>query len=151
MTVAVFDFPTFQALFPELAGMPSAAASMFFNVACGSLLDNTNCSVVKDPAVRLTLLNYATAHLASLAGYPIAAGASGPTPSGSVGRVASAGEGAVSASMDYGPVRESQAWWVQTQYGATFWQMTRNVRTFRFAPRRPYNFGPAPFLPVRNW
>lgn len=146
MTVAVFDYALWGALFPELAAVPEPAAQMFFDIAAGSLVDNTDCSPVKDVSVRLSLLNYATAHMAGLAGYPLPTGSTTPAPSGSVGRVSSASEGAVSASMDYGQVRESQAWWVQTQYGATFWQLTRPFRTFRFSARPPYNFGPAAYL-----
>jgi hypothetical protein len=145
VAVAVFDYALWGVLFPELAAVPEPVAQMFFDIAAGSLVDNSDCSVVKDVKVRSTLLDYATAHLASLAGYPLPTGSTTPTPSGSVGRVSSASEGAVSASMGYGQVRESQAWWVQTQYGASFWQFTRAFRTFRFSARPPYNFGPGAY------
>lgn len=143
MAVAVFNYGQFSALFPELVagGVTDTVALSLFGVA-GLLLDNTDCSPVADVAVRLTMLNYVTAHLASLGGYPLAAEGSTPAPSGVVGRVSSATEGSVSVSTDYGAVRESQAWWLQSQYGATFWQLTRSLRTMRYVPAPPRYFGP---------
>lgn len=144
MAVAVFDYAQFSALFPELVngGVTETVASSLFGVA-GLLLDNTDCSPVQDVAARLTMLNYAVAHLASLGGYPLPSGSTIPAPSGIVGRVSSATEGSVSVSSDYGQVRENEAWWLQSQYGAIFWQLTRALRTMRYvaAPRR--YFGPA--------
>lgn len=144
MAVAVFDYAQFSALFPELAngGVTEPVASSLFGVA-GLLLDNTDCSPVQDVAARLTMLNYVVAHLASLGGYPLPPGGTIPAPSGIVGRVSSATEGSVSVSSDYGAVRENEAWWLQSQYGATFWQLTRSLRTMRYVPARPRYFGPA--------
>ena len=141
MGVAVFDYSLWGTLFPELAATPAPAADMFFGVA-ETLLDNSDTSVVQNVPARLTMLNYVVAHLASLSGYPIPTGQSTPAPSGTVGRVASASEGSVSASLDYGAVSSSAAWWVQTQYGATFWQLSRSFRTMQYRPAAPYNFGP---------
>lgn len=142
MAVAVFNYAQWAAMFPELAGsVNEALATSFFSVA-GLLLDNTDCSPVQDVAARLTMLNYATAHLASLAGYPLGPGQTIPTPREMVGRVSSATEGTVSVSSDYGPMRENQAWWLQTQYGATFWNLTRWLRTMRYVPAAPRYFGP---------
>lgn len=144
MAVAVFDYGQFSALFPELVngGVTESVALSLFGVA-GLLLDNTDCSPVQDVSTRLTMLNYAVAHLASLGGYPLPPGGTVPVPSGIVGRVSSATEGSVSVSSDYGQVRESEAWWVQSQYGAIFWQLTRALRTMRYVPARPRYFGPA--------
>ena len=142
MGVAVFDYTKWAAMFPELAGSVSEVlADSFFSVA-ELLLDNTDASPVCDVDKRLVFLNYATAHLASLSGYPLAAGQTIPTPRELVGRTSSASEGSVSVSTDYGAMRENQAWWLQSQYGATFWQLTRFLRTFRFFPAPRRNFGP---------
>ena len=151
MAVAIFDYAAWQALFPELAAVPSATAAAFFNVVGAGLISNTDSSVIADSAARLTIMNYAVAHLAKLAGYPLAAGQTTPTPDGSVGRVSSASEGAVSASLDYGQVSASAAWWVQTQYGATAWQMLLPFRTMRYSARPPYYFGPAYMNAARPW
>ncbi len=146
MAVAVFDYSKFSALFPELVngGVTEPVASSLFAVA-GLLLDNTDCSPVQDTDARLTYLNYIVAHLASVAGYPMAAGAAGPTPSGVIGRISSATEGSVSVSSDYGQVSGNQAYWLQSQYGALYWQLTAPFRTMQYRAVPPRNFGPGRF------
>ena len=143
MAVAIFDYAKWSAMFPYLAagGVTEPIARGFFDIA-GLLLANDDCSPITDTDKRLVLLNYVTAHLARLAGYPVAAGGTAQ-PDGMVGRVSSATEGTVSVSTDYGAVRENQAWWLQTQEGATFWQLTRFLRTARYLAPPPRNFGPA--------
>lgn len=144
MAVAIFDYAKWSAMFPYLAGtggVTGPIASAFFDIA-ELLFNNTDCSPITDPDKRLVYLNYVVAHLARLAGYPVAAGGTAQ-PDGMVGRVSSATEGTVSVSTDYGVVRESAAWWVQTQEGATFWQLTRALRSARYIAAPPRNFGPA--------
>lgn len=153
MAVAVFDYAQFSALFPELVagGVTGSVASSFFVVA-GYLLDNTDCSPVQDLAARLVYLNYATAHIASLSGYPMPAGGVTPVPTGVVGRVSSATEGTVSVSSEWGAsVSESEAFWLQSSYGALFWNLTRWLRTFRYIPAPPRNFGPFYSPPFRRF
>lgn len=145
MAVAVFDYAKWAAMFPYLAapvgGVTEPIAEGFFTIA-ELLFANDDCSPISDPNKRLTFLNYIVAHLARLAGYPIAAGGSA-APDGMVGRVSSATEGTVSISSDYGSVSNSEAWWIQTPEGATFWQLTRFLRTARYVAAPPRNFGPA--------
>ncbi len=143
MAAAIFDYEKWAAMFPYLAagGVTEPIASAFFDVA-ELLFNNTDCSPITDPDKRLVYLNYAVAHLARLAGYPIAAGGSA-VPSDTVGRVSSATEGTVSVSFDYGSVSENQAWWIQTPEGATFWQLTRAFRIGRYIAPPPRDFGPA--------
>ena len=142
MAVAVFSYPQWAALFPELAGsVNEQLADSFFTVA-GLLLDNTDCSPVQDVAARLVYLNYIVAHLASLSGYPLAAGQTVPAPSGVIGRVTKATEGSVSVSTDYGAQGRGAAYWLQSQYGALYWQLTAWLRTARYVPAAPRYFGP---------
>lgn len=141
MAVAVFVYADWIAMFPEMSSVPEPAAAGFFSIA-ELLLDNTDCSPVQNVTQRTSLLYFATAHVASLAGYPVAAGGTA-APSGVVGRVSSATEGTVSVSTDYGAVSSQQAWWLQSQYGATFWQLTAAFRTMRYIAPRPRYFGPA--------
>lgn len=138
MAVAVFSYPDWTAMFPEMANVPEPAAAGFFAIA-GLLLDNTDCSPVQDVTLRTSLLYYATAHVASLAGHPVAAGGSA-APSGVVGRVSSATEGTVSVSTDYGAVSGQAAWWLQSAYGATFWQLAAAFRTMRYVAPPPRVF-----------
>jgi hypothetical protein len=147
MAEAVFNYTAWAAMFPELAngGVTSTVADIYFTSAT-FLLDNSKCSVVRDPKRRLFLLNYIVAHLASIGGYPLPAGATGPAgPSGMVGRVANATEGTVSVGSDMGPVTNQQAWWLQSQYGATYWEMTRYLRTMRYVAAPARNFAPRIF------
>ena len=143
MAAAIFDYAKWAAMFPYLAtgGVTEPIADGFFTVA-ELLFVNDDCSPITDPDKRLVFLNYVVAHLARLGGYPTAAGGAA-APGGTVGRLASATEGTVSVSFDYGSVSNSQAWWAQTPEGATFWQMTRAFRTARYVAPPPRNFGPA--------
>lgn len=141
MAVAVFDYAKWTAMFPYMAAVPEVVADGFFTVA-ELLFANDDCSPIPDTDKRLVFLNYIVAHLARLAGYPVSAGGSAQ-PDGMVGRISSATEGTVSIDSDYGSVRNSQAWWIQTQEGATFWQMTIALRTARYVPAPPRYFGPA--------
>lgn len=141
MAVAVFIYADWTAMFPEMSGVTEPVARSFFSIAT-LLLDNTDCSPVTDVEQRTTLLYFITAHVASLAGYPVAAGGTA-SPSGVVGRVSSATEGTVSVSTDYGAVSGNQAWWLQSQYGATYWQLTAAFRTMRYVAPPPRYFGPA--------
>lgn len=60
-----------------------------------------------------------------------------------VGRIAGASEGSVSVSLDYGQSAASEKWYLQTQYGARYWALTRQYRSFLYiAGRMP--------MPVRR-
>lgn len=137
MTGAViFDPAAFVLRFPEFAAYNSAntgALQRFFDEAA-LLLKNDYTSIVKDPGERSILLNLLAAHIATLSG-AIAPGGSGST-AGQVGRVATASEGSVSVSLDAGTVYASQAWFMATQYGAMYWQLTSRYRHARFLRAR---------------
>ena len=133
MGVAIFNSAQFLGRYPEFTAAytanPSVFASMFSEA--GLYLNNTDCSVVQNVALRGVLLNMVTAHIAFLSGLLTADGQ--PRP---VGRVSSANEGAVGASFDYMPATPgSGAWFNQTAYGAAFWQATTNLRGARYFPQ----------------
>lgn len=91
------------------------------------LLDNSCRSIVCDATLREQLLNLLVAHVAALL-----QGENGQAPQGIVGRVDSASEGSISVSAEYASlVGQSMAYYVQTTYGAMFWQMTAAFRAFR--------------------
>lgn len=140
MAIAVFDYTAWAARYPELAGAvsESLAASLF--AEAGLYLDNTDASIVADPAMRLILLNMIVAHLAVMGG-----ALSGGTPTGQVGRVSEATEGSVSVKLDTGLSPGTAAWWSLTGYGFNFWAATKRYRTMHYRP------GPRPiFDPVRS-
>jgi len=130
--VVVFNRAAFVVKFPAFAAYNTAnptGLQMFFD-STALLLNNTTTSRVHDLTKRALLLDLLTAHLAQLGGVLNAAGAA----QNPVGRVSSASEGSVSASFDAGPVTNSQAWYLQTQYGALYWQATALFRAFRYSP-----------------
>ncbi|MCP1217085.1 DUF4054 domain-containing protein [Acetobacter orientalis] len=51
-----------------------------------------------------------------------------------VGRITTARMGSLSVQADVGPVAGSQAWWLQTPYGAAFWAATTSLRTALYVP-----------------
>jgi hypothetical protein len=125
MAVVVFNPTTFKARYPEFSGVADALLGACFTEA-GLYLSNTDSSPVQDVARRTLLLNMLTAHIAYLGGALSADGQ--PRP---VGRVSNAAEGSVSAGFEY-MQPGTQAWFVQTQYGAAFWQATSSLRGFRY-------------------
>ncbi|MBF0858168.1 DUF4054 domain-containing protein [Gluconobacter sp. LMG 31484] len=130
--VVTFDYETWSALYPALASSTNQTqASDFFDQA-GDTLNNTPRSPVQNLGRRARLLNLLTAHIAQL-NLPASAGGNG---AGTVGRIASASEGSTSVSFDMGAQSGSAAWFMQTQYGAMFWQATAYLRQMRFVPGR---------------
>lgn len=130
MAVVAFDIAGFRARYPEFVTVQDATLTAYFGEA-GLYLNNTDTSLVTDTAIRSTLLNMLTAHIAALN-----SGVNGEAPSPLVGRVSQASEGSVSVTADMGPVTGSQAWFMQTKYGAAYWQASAGYRTFRYVSGR---------------
>lgn len=122
MPAVVFDKARFQAAYPEVRAA-GAQLEMWFAQA-ESLLDNTGRSIVKKPEEREMLLFLLVRHFAALA--------ERAAQGGLVGRIASASEGSVSVSADMGAAIGNAAWYLQTPYGATYWQLTAKYRRFRY-------------------
>lgn len=127
MAQVVFDPAAFKEAYPAFAAVSDAALTQCFNIAC-LYLSNKDCSVVQDISERTTLLYLLTAHIAYLNGL-----LTGNKPS-PVGRTASATEGSVSVSFDY-PMSPGGAWYMQTQWGASFWAATAKYRGPVYRPR----------------
>ena len=126
MPIVTFDPAKFMARYPQFADCDPAFLQACFDEA-GLYLNNTELSPVTDVGERERLLHMLVAHLVAL-NAAIEQGNSG------VGRVASASEGSVSVSLDYGAVTGSQAWYAQTPYGASYWAATSAYRRFRWVP-----------------
>lgn len=138
--IVVFDGPEFVALYPEFAGLTNQAMANAFTLAT-LLLDNSCGSRVQDANQRLQLLYLATAHVLFLNSGTKDVNGVGSPPPGIVGRIASATEGSVTAAAEYSSeVSQSEAFFIQTKYGAQFWQMTAAYRTMLY-------FGPPSFGP----
>ncbi len=140
MAVVIFDSAAFLVRYPEFSTVSAGLLQAYFDEAT-IYLNNTDTSPVVNITIRATLLNMATAHIAALN-----SGVSGQSPSSLVGRIDSATEGSVSVHADMGPVFNNQAWWIQTKYGAAYWQATRSYRTMQYRTlQTPLNGYPAPW------
>lgn len=132
-----FSYATWVATFPVFAAVPQPMAQSYFDLAT---LYFNNCGWPASLPQAPTLLNLLTAHIAWLfspkdpaTGNPAAAGIA---PSPLVGRIDQASEGSVSVHADMGDANAgspSQAWYMQTTWGAAYWAATAQFRTARYA------------------
>lgn len=135
--VVVFDPAAFKTAYPDFATVADAALQLNFTLAT-LILNNTCRSVFVDAVTRETYLNLLVAHITALRN-----GVNGQPPQGIVGRVNSATEGTVSVSAEYAAgVSQSQAWFVQTQWGAMFWLATSTFRGMHYIPAPAHCGGP---------
>lgn len=131
--VAVFDPAAFKVAYPQWAALPDAQLQAYFDIAT-LYFRNDGTSPARTVAIQTLLLNLLTAHITFMS-----AGADGTGPSPIVGRVNSASEGSVSIGADY-PATPTNAWFLQTPFGASFWQATAAYRMTRYIPG-PTRFG----------
>jgi hypothetical protein len=134
----VFEPAAFKISYPAFATVDDSVLQGYFDLA--TLFLNNRCgSRVANGTIRERLLNLIVAHLAALF-----SGENGQPRTGVVGRLASATEGTVTGQFQYSSeVSESEAFWIQTQYGATYWALTATYRTAVYVPnaRRAFGFG----------
>lgn len=121
--IVAFDVGEFRGIYPSIKLTDQQLNNCFSKAEI--ILNNTNCSPVKDLKERKILLYLLTAHYATLQ-TRIESG------NEAVGRISSATEGSISASFDYGQVPQSAAWYLQTPYGAEYWAMTKKYRSFLY-------------------
>jgi hypothetical protein len=132
--VAVFVPADFKVAYPAFVNVPDALLQAFFTI--GTIyLRNDGTGPVTNGDLQTQLLWMLTAHVAQISG----ALNPGGVPSGLVGRITSASEGSVSVSSDY-PSTPNNAWFLQTGYGAMYWQATAAFRMARYLPG-PTRFG----------
>jgi hypothetical protein len=132
MAIAAFDLAGFRVRYPSFATASDALLAAYFSEA-GLYLDNTDTSRVANVVTRALYLNMLVAHLAALN-----FGENGQPPAGLVGRVNQVSEGTVSVSAEMGPASGTSAWFMQTRYGAAYWQATATYRTFRYVAGASY-------------
>jgi hypothetical protein len=143
MAVVVFNYANWIARYPEFTTLynsvdPTVVAPECF-VEAQAYCNNTNGSPVSDIPTRTLFLNMLTAHIVALN-----FGVNGQAPSQLVGRVSNAHEGSVGVTADMGKVSDFAAWFMQTKYGAAFWQASAQYRMMRYMPpfRNAYDFIP---------
>lgn len=137
--VVMFSADKFLARYPEMLSAQfawfaktvdkNAVLENWFSQA-EILLSNTRCSVVKNLSERETLLFLLVRHFAELHHRA--------TQGGLVGRISSATEGSVSVSAEMPASSAGAAWYNQTPFGASFWQLTSKYRRFRYIGGRQY-------------
>ncbi len=126
--VVVFVPGDFKVSFPEFATVADGALTLNFDLATLQL--NNSCrSAVINAATREKLLNLLVAHITQLRN-----GINGQPAAGIVGRVSDATEGSVSVGTDMGTTVYGQAYYMQTQWGALFWQSTARFRRMQYVP-----------------
>jgi len=135
-------------MWPQLAQSVGSAQAQGYWQEAQLFCDNSPTSIIDNIApayTRTTLLNYATAHIATLRAVIINPANGLPSqPSPLVGRINVATEGSVTvnAQNDYPP--GSSQWWQQTQAGAFFWAASSKYRMMTYVPGprnavNPYN------------
>lgn len=141
--VVTFNFAEWTAGYPVFANCDPAAAQRWFNRAAFICSNTTSNPANGTPGLLQDLLYLLTAHIAWLnapRGPDGAPAASGTPPDPSmVGRIKSATQGSVSVDTDMGSDinagSPSQAWYMQTSYGAEYWAASAPIRTFRYGAR----------------
>lgn len=139
--VVVFSAVKFLAQYPEMhnaqSGFTWFAEALNQNALLENwfrqaemLLNNTPCSVVKNLDERETLLFLLVRHFAELHHRAVQGGL--------VGRISSATEGSVSVSAEMPASSAGAAWYNQTPFGASFWQLTSRYRRFRYVRGQQY-------------
>lgn len=132
--VVVFDPVEFRELYPKIAASDAQLEDYF--AMAETFLDNTPCSIITDLKARKRMLYLLVAHIATLTGMAEAG-------NNIVGRISSATEGSVSVSLDFGTMGNNERWYLQTPWGAMYWQLTKKYRSIA------YRLGRAP-MPVQR-
>lgn len=140
MGVAVtFDYPAWIQLFPQFGTLTQDQIVGFVLPLATQYVRNDGGGPVSTTASQINLLNLMVAHLCQLF-----YGANGQAPNGLVGTIINAAEGSVSVGVNPGPINASNAWFMQTPFGAAFWQASAPYRTMRYIPGPRRNFNPWP-------
>ena len=142
--VVQFDYDLWITQYPEFTPyVPAHLAQTYFTVAT-TLHRNDGGGPVNNTTDQSNFLNMVVAHIAALFGPQPP---SGQPASPLVGRINSASEGSVSVQTDWpsANMSSSQAFWVQSKYGALYWFATAPFRTFRYLPGPQRRFDPWPW------
>jgi hypothetical protein len=145
MSAVTFVFADWQEQYPEFLNVTQGMATNYFNRATLLCTNNTcnpaySSSETPPGNTLLTLLYLLTSHIAWLSAPRDSQGnisSVGSPESSLVGRISSASEGSVSVQTDMGDANAgspSQAWYMQTRYGAEYWAATAGYRTAVYVP-----------------
>lgn len=121
--VVVFNPAEFRELYPKITATDAQLEDYF--AMAETFLDNTPCSIITDLKARKRMLYLLVAHIATLTGMAEAG-------NNIVGRISSATEGSVSVSLDFGTMGNNERWYLQTPWGAMYWQLTKKYRSIAY-------------------
>ncbi|MER9375998.1 DUF4054 domain-containing protein [Mesorhizobium sp. M0491] len=131
-----FSYANFVAIFPQFASLSQPQVEQGALPVAVLYCRNDGGGPVTNAETQTTLLNLMVAHICQLM-----YGANGQAPAGIVGRISNAAEGSVSVQAEF-PMTPSNAWFMQTPFGAAFWQGTASYRTMRYMPGPVRFFNP---------
>jgi hypothetical protein len=133
-----FDYASWAALFPQFSpALTQQQVTTLILPLAQQYNRNDGGGPVCTAALQTQLLNLMVAHVAELLFGPDGSG----KPAGLVGRITDATEGSVSVGAEF-PTTANNAWLLQTQFGAMWWQLTAAFRTMRYVPGPTRNFNP---------
>lgn len=119
--VVEFDVTEFRAIYPVFSSITDAQLQYFFTKATMRINNTVNACVPYDQ--RKIYLYLLVAHMAELQN-GINAG-----NGNMVGNVSGATQGSTSVSIAVPPTNSGNFWYMQTPYGAEFWDLTKKYRS----------------------
>jgi hypothetical protein len=130
-----FDYASWVLIYPQFSSLQQTQVTNGALPIAELYCRNDGGGPVSSAAIQVNLLGLMVAHICQLI-----YGANGQAPSPLVGRINNATEGSVSVGTDF-PSTPNNAWFLQTPFGAAFWQATAAYRTMRYTPgpRRAFN------------
>ncbi|HEX2753728.1 MAG TPA: DUF4054 domain-containing protein [Alphaproteobacteria bacterium] len=131
-----FDYASWVLIYPQFASLDQTQVINGALPIAELYCRNDGLGPVSTAATQTTLLGLMVAHICQLM-----YGVIGKAPSGLVGRISDATEGSVSVSADF-PTTPNNAWFMQTPFGAAYWQATAAYRTMRYVPGPRRNMNP---------
>jgi len=139
-----WSYDLFSSQFPAVANKISPVQAQMFWIMATNFHRNDGGGPIRRDEEQALMLNLLTAHIAEL----LAPGPDGQ-PREVVGRITSFNEGSAGGSAEF-PTSPEAAWYLQTPYGAMYWEMTAGQRTmfYTVAPRRRFDaWLPFPYMP----
>ena len=127
--IVAFSYNGWIALFPQFSNLTQVQVTGPILTVAQQYCRNDGGGPVCDPNLQTQLLNMMVAHIAQLL-----FGSTTQPLSPLVGRVSNATEGSVSVTADW-PTTPNNAWYLQTEYGAMFWQLMLPYRMGRYFPK----------------
>ena len=131
-TQVTFNYQSWAELYTQFSALTQAQVESMALPLAEQYCRNDGGGPVTTAATQTNLLNLMVAHICQLL-----FGINGQPPSPLVGRITNASEGTVSVAVEF-PTTPTNAWFLQTQFGALFWQASAPYRTMRYihSPRR---------------